>query len=51
MHDGLKEDVSRLPETPGVYKFYNDQDELIYVGKAKSFRTRSSTFFIATTLL
>jgi excinuclease ABC subunit C len=45
MHDGLKEVVSRLPETPGVYKFYNDQDELIYVGKAKSIRKRVGSYF------
>lgn len=45
MYDGLKEVVSRLPETPGVYKFYNDQDELIYVGKAKSIRKRVASYF------
>jgi excinuclease ABC subunit C len=45
MYDGLKEVVSRLPETPGVYKFYNDQDELIYVGKAKSIRKRVGSYF------
>lgn len=45
MYDELKEVVSRLPETPGVYKFYNDQDELIYVGKAKSIRKRVSSYF------
>lgn len=45
MYDLLKEVVSRLPETPGVYKFYNEQDELIYVGKAKSIRKRVSSYF------
>jgi excinuclease ABC subunit C len=37
--DELKEAVSRLPESPGVYRFYNTEDELIYVGKAKSIKT------------
>ncbi len=45
MYDGLKEVVSRLPESPGVYKFYNKEDELIYVGKAKSIRKRVSSYF------
>jgi excinuclease ABC subunit C len=45
MYDGLKEVVSRLPESPGVYRFYNDEDELIYVGKAKSIRKRVSSYF------
>src|SRR5688572_19657368 len=45
MYDGLKEVVSRLPESPGVYRFYNEDDELIYVGKAKSIRKRVSSYF------
>jgi excinuclease ABC subunit C len=45
MYDGLKEVVSRLPESPGVYRFYNSKDELIYVGKAKSIRKRVSSYF------
>ncbi len=44
-HDPLKEVVSRLPESPGVYRFYNETDELIYVGKAKSIRKRVSSYF------
>jgi excinuclease ABC subunit C len=45
MFDRLKEVVSRLPESPGIYRFYNDVDELIYVGKAKSIRKRVSSYF------
>jgi excinuclease ABC subunit C len=45
MFDRLKEVVSRLPESPGVYRFYNDQDDLIYVGKAKSIKKRVSSYF------
>jgi excinuclease ABC subunit C len=29
-----------LPTTPAVYRIYNEQDELIYVGKAKNLRRR-----------
>jgi excinuclease ABC subunit C len=45
MFDRLKEVVARLPESPGVYRFYNAEDELIYVGKAKSIRKRVSSYF------
>lgn len=45
MYDRLKEAVSRLPEYPGVYRFYNEEDQLIYVGKAKSIRKRVSSYF------
>jgi len=45
MYDRLKEVVQRLPESPGVYRFYNDEDVLIYVGKAKSIKKRVSSYF------
>ncbi|MBL0742151.1 excinuclease ABC subunit UvrC [Chryseolinea lacunae] len=45
MYDRLKEVVQRLPESPGVYRFYNDEDVLIYVGKAKSLKKRVSSYF------
>lgn len=47
--DELKEAVSRLPESPGVYRFYNTEDELIYVGKAKSIKKRVSSYFSKST--
>src|SRR5690606_14831472 len=45
MYDRLKEFVSRLPETPGVYRFYDEEDLLIYVGKAKNIKKRVSSYF------
>ena len=45
MSSQLKEQVSSLPDSPGVYRFYNDEDVLIYVGKAKSLRKRVSSYF------
>lgn len=46
MHsDSIKETISRLPESPGVYRFYNDEDILIYVGKAKNIRKRVASYF------
>jgi excinuclease ABC subunit C len=45
MTDRLKDVVARLPESPGIYRFYNGEDILIYVGKAKSIRKRVSSYF------
>ncbi|MBC6366344.1 excinuclease ABC subunit UvrC [Algoriphagus sp. AK58] len=41
----LPEDHLSLPDHPGVYKYFNSENELIYVGKAKSLRKRVSSYF------
>jgi len=38
--------VSGIPREPGIYKYYNDANELIYVGKAKNIRKRVNSYFI-----
>ena len=43
----LKGIVSRLPEKPGSYQFYDDTHTIIYVGKAKNLKARVSSYFHA----
>jgi len=41
----LKSIVSRLPDKPGSYQFYDDTKIIIYVGKAKNLKSRVSSYF------
>ena len=41
----LKEQISMLPDNPGVYQYFNANDEIIYVGKAKNLKKRVSSYF------
>jgi excinuclease ABC subunit C len=43
--DDVKETVASLPDSPGIYRYYNKEGELIYVGKAKSLKKRVSSYF------
>jgi excinuclease ABC subunit C len=39
--------MARLPEQPGVYIYYNDHGETLYVGKARSLRDRTRSYLNA----
>jgi excinuclease ABC subunit C len=38
---------SNIPTLPGVYRFFNKSDKVIYVGKAKNLKNRLSNYFQA----
>lgn len=40
----LKEQITNLPDQPGVYKYFHDET-IIYVGKAKNLKKRVSSYF------
>ena len=41
----LAEELKKLPDSPGVYLMKNDDDEIIYVGKAKVLKNRVRQYF------
>ena len=45
MNDKLKETLKLLPSLPGCYIYYNSDNEIIYVGKAKILKRRVMSYF------
>ncbi|MEQ9591684.1 MAG: excinuclease ABC subunit UvrC [Cyclobacteriaceae bacterium] len=43
--DAIKNQVASLPESPGIYKYFNESGDLIYVGKAKNLKKRVGSYF------
>ena len=43
----IKEELKKVPDLPGVYIMKNDLEQIIYVGKAKSLKSRLRQYFTA----
>jgi excinuclease ABC subunit C len=41
----IKQIISSLPDTPGVYQFFNEEMGLLYIGKAKNLKRRVGSYF------
>lgn len=41
------EEIEAIPDGPGVYHFYGDDNRLLYIGKSKTLRTRIRSHFAA----
>lgn len=41
----VKQAISALPDSPGIYKFFDEQGKILYIGKAKNLKKRVSSYF------
>ena len=45
MSQNIKDKISAIPNSPGVYFFKDKKNQIIYIGKAKSLKKRVSSYF------
>ena len=43
--DNITHLINTLPDTPGVYQYYDNAGKIIYIGKAKNLKKRVSSYF------
>jgi len=46
LYENLKQKIAVLPDSPGVYQYFNKDGKIIYVGKAKNLKKRVSSYFV-----
>ena len=45
MPSPLELQIQTLPNEPGVYQYFDKDDKILYVGKAKNLKKRVSSYF------
>ena len=44
----LKETISQLPGSPGIYQYFDNNGRLLYIGKAKNLANRVKSYWLFT---
>lgn len=44
--ENIKEFLKNLPQKPGIYQYWDEEGQIIYIGKAKNLRHRVSSYFV-----